>query len=179
MVATNERQITNLSHFSNTRTIQIFRQTMSTRQLINTLLILMLPIYLIGQRQNDIWLFGLGAGLDFSSGSPVKIENAKMFSKEGCAVISDDNGQLLFYTNGIEIFNKNHKLMENGDSFLGTSRRICQTEDDNFETAKISFSAAADSINTGNSDRDKHLQSGDFFDAERGHQRQSNGATCQ
>jgi gliding motility-associated-like protein len=119
LVATKERQITNLSHFSNTRTIQIFRQTMSTRQLINTLLILMLPIYLIGQRQNDIWLFGLGAGLDFSSGSPVKIENAKMFSKEGCAVISDDNGQLLFYTNGIKVWNAHHQVMPNGNDLKG------------------------------------------------------------
>lgn len=40
------------------------------------------------------------------------------------------------------------------------------TEDDNFENAVIEFSADIDSINTNNTDRDNHLKSGDFFDAE-------------
>ena len=39
------------------------------------------------------------------------------------------------------------------------------TENDDFESAKSSFSAKVDSINTGNTDRDGHLKTGDFFDA--------------
>ena len=74
---------------------------------------------MIGQKQNDIWLFGFGAGLDFSTGTPVKIENGMMFSKEGCAVISDDNGQLLFYTNGVKVWNANHQVMPNGNGLKG------------------------------------------------------------
>lgn len=40
-----------------------------------------------------------------------------------------------------------------------------ETEGNNFETAKISFTADINSINTANSDRDNHLKSADFFDA--------------
>ena len=38
-------------------------------------------------------------------------------------------------------------------------------ENDNFESATSSFSAKVESINTGNTDRDGHLKTGDFFDA--------------
>jgi len=41
------------------------------------------------------------------------------------------------------------------------------TEDDSFENATIEFSADVDSINTGNTDRDNHLKSGDFFNGEK------------
>jgi polyisoprenoid-binding protein YceI len=40
-----------------------------------------------------------------------------------------------------------------------------ETEDENFMKAKVAFSAAVDSISTGNADRDGHLKSADFFDA--------------
>ena len=38
--------------------------------------------------------------------------------------------------------------------------------EDSFENAHISFSAQIDSISTGNEQRDGHLKSGEFFDAE-------------
>jgi polyisoprenoid-binding protein YceI len=38
---------------------------------------------------------------------------------------------------------------------------------DNFEDAKVTFSADVDSIDTGNGQRDGHLKSADFFDAEK------------
>lgn len=38
--------------------------------------------------------------------------------------------------------------------------------EDNFEEAKLQFEAEASSINTNNNDRDNHLKSADFFDAE-------------
>lgn len=41
-----------------------------------------------------------------------------------------------------------------------------ETEEDDFSTAQISFSAETASINTGSEQRDGHLQSADFFDAE-------------
>jgi polyisoprenoid-binding protein YceI len=40
-----------------------------------------------------------------------------------------------------------------------------QTEGEDFSKAKINFSADIDSIDTGNTDRDAHLKSADFFDA--------------
>lgn len=40
------------------------------------------------------------------------------------------------------------------------------TNDDSFENASVQFNAKIDSINTKNDDRDAHLKSGDFFNAE-------------
>jgi len=40
------------------------------------------------------------------------------------------------------------------------------SESDDFENAKVKFEAETGSINTSNTDRDNHLKSGDFFDAE-------------
>jgi polyisoprenoid-binding protein YceI len=41
-----------------------------------------------------------------------------------------------------------------------------ESDNDDFKNAKISFSAKIDSINTKNKDRDTHLKSDDFFNAE-------------
>jgi len=41
-----------------------------------------------------------------------------------------------------------------------------ETQDDDFTNAAITFSADINSIDTRNADRDNHLKSGDFFDAE-------------
>lgn len=40
-------------------------------------------------------------------------------------------------------------------------------DSDEFKNAAIAFSAETASVNTGNDDRDNHLKSGDFFDAEK------------
>ncbi len=48
----------------------------------------------------QIWHFGNHAGLDFSSGVPVKITTSAMDSYEGCSSYCDASGQLLFYSNG-------------------------------------------------------------------------------
>lgn len=42
-----------------------------------------------------------------------------------------------------------------------------EAEDDTFRNANITFSAKVDSINTKNKDRDTHLKSDDFFNAEK------------
>jgi len=52
----------------------------------------------------------------------------------------------------------------------GTFRKFdakVETYGDDFTSATIDFTADADSITTGNEDRDKHLKSADFFDAAR------------
>lgn len=41
------------------------------------------------------------------------------------------------------------------------------SESDNFENATVEFEAATSSVDTSNTDRDNHLKSADFFDAEK------------
>lgn len=62
-------------------------------------------------------------------------------------------------------FKVKHMMFTNVSGKFDAFEATAETEDDNFEGATISFAAQADSINTGNSDRDNHLKSGDFFDA--------------
>ena len=57
-------------------------------------------------------------------------------------------------------------MFTNVSGKFGTYDATITTEDDNFENASFEFSADIDSISTNNTDRDNHLKSGDFFDAE-------------
>ncbi len=60
------------------------------------------------------WYFGEGIGLDFSSGTPVLDTSSPMSQREACAVMSDTAGNLLFYTDGDTVWNKNHTMLTNG-----------------------------------------------------------------
>lgn len=73
----------------------------------------------ISQNENNIWYFGENAGLDFSSGSPVALTDGAMYTLEGCTSVSDSDGKLLFYTNGMTVWNNNHAVMINGTGLLG------------------------------------------------------------
>lgn len=72
-----------------------------------------------GQREASIWYFGQGAGLDFNSGSPVALTNGKVNTSEGSTTIADEDGNLLFYTDGKTVWNAKHQIMQGGDGLLG------------------------------------------------------------
>ena len=71
------------------------------------------------QGEANIWYFGENAGLDFNSGEPVALSNSQMFAPEGSSVMSDANGELLFYTNGNTVWNRNHDTLSNGAGLQG------------------------------------------------------------
>ncbi|MFH1320008.1 MAG: gliding motility-associated C-terminal domain-containing protein [Bacteroidota bacterium] len=73
----------------------------------------------------NIWYFGGGAGLDFNSLPPVPLTNGKLYTEEGCAAISDDQGRLLFYTDGITVWDRTHNPMPNG---LGLNGHVSSTQ---------------------------------------------------
>jgi hypothetical protein len=74
---------------------------------------------LFAQNEAAIWYFGQNAGLDFNSGAPVALTDGALVTQEGCATISDATGSLLFYTDGITVWNRNHVPMPNGTDLLG------------------------------------------------------------
>jgi len=84
-----------------------------------TVAMLLLTSVTYAQKQENIWYFGWGAGLDFTSGVPVPLTNGALSTDEGCATICNSNGELLFYTNGEVIYNRNHKAMNNGSGLQG------------------------------------------------------------
>jgi len=81
--------------------------------------------FLKAQKQGNIWYFGDKVGLDFNSGSPVILTNGQTYlvdsppHSEGTAVMSDSSGSLLFYTNGVKVWNRSHMVMPHGDSLAG------------------------------------------------------------
>jgi len=72
-----------------------------------------------GQGEANKWLFGDNGGLDFNSGSPVPFPGGQTFTDEGSASVSDAAGNLLFYTDGITVWDKTHSIMPNGTGLLG------------------------------------------------------------
>src|SRR5262249_20065706 len=70
------------------------------------------------QLQATHWFFGTLAGLDFSSGSPVVVSGA-INTNEGTASISDSLGNLLIYTDGVNVYNRNNAQMPNGSGLFG------------------------------------------------------------
>ena len=90
------------------------------RYFLSILFILSLSIQNIeAQKEASIWYFGYNAGVDFNSGTPVALTDGELVTKEGCATISDKNGNLLFYTDGITVWNRNHIPMPNGTGLNG------------------------------------------------------------
>ncbi|MBM3415578.1 MAG: PKD domain-containing protein [Bacteroidetes bacterium] len=77
-----------------------------------------------GQYDNN-WYFGRRAGLNFSVTGPQVLTNSAMISAEAAAAISDDDGNLLFYSSGVDVYDRNHQLMLNGDN-LGGNISACQ-----------------------------------------------------
>jgi hypothetical protein len=89
----------------------------------NILIICLLfsTVIAFSQKETNNWYFGENAGVSFSSGSPVALTNGALVTREGCAAISDKNGNLLFYTDGVTVYNKNHSIMQNGTDLKGHS----------------------------------------------------------
>ncbi|QYJ67529.1 YceI family protein [Flavobacterium litorale] len=64
-------------------------------------------------------------------------------------------------------FKVKHMMFTNVSGSFTDFEATAETDGDNFENATFNFSANVASVDTGSKDRDKHLRSGDFFDAEK------------
>lgn len=90
--------------------------------IIVNLLLLITSITLEAQnfgKEANQWYFGNFLGIDFNSGTAVPVNGGQVNTTEGVAAISDANGNLLFYTDGITVWNKLHQIMPNGTLLFG------------------------------------------------------------
>jgi gliding motility-associated-like protein len=90
----------------------------------NTLAILLICFFVLhslAQSEAANWYFGFGAGITFdkSTNTIMPVNDGQIFTNEGCATISDSNGNLLFYTDGGIIWNSAHQIMTNGTGLYG------------------------------------------------------------
>jgi len=72
------------------------------------------------QREYDAWYFGNGYGLAFQGGTPTTSTGSPIWQSEGCAVMCNrSTGALLFYSDGVTVWNRNHNPMPNGTGLMG------------------------------------------------------------
>ncbi len=93
---------------------------MNFRQLLGVFLLVLCPFFsLSAQDEADIWYFGNNAGIDFSLGLPQVQTDGAYYNVEACVSMSDENGNLLFYSDGETLWNADHMPMLNGTGLMG------------------------------------------------------------
>jgi hypothetical protein len=79
-------------------------------------MLMLLPCVAFAQKQNNIWYFNDGIGLDFNSSELAVLTDGKVrvISSGAIATAADRaTGSLLFYTDGDTVWNQNHQPMPN------------------------------------------------------------------
>lgn len=83
-------------------------------------LFFVLPLLSQAQGENNQWIFGNGAHLSFATGVPViQSKNTKLNTLEGSTSVSDSKGKLLFYSDGLTVYDRNNEAMPNGMDLKG------------------------------------------------------------
>ena len=90
------------------------------------LLLLFIGLQTFSQKQANIWYFGQGAGVDFNFSPPRALTDGQLYTLEGCSTFSNSDGELLFYSDGTTVYDKNHNIMNYtngnpGNNLLGNS----------------------------------------------------------
>lgn len=67
------------------------------------------------------WYFGQYMGLRFEGDQAIPVEGGQLYTGEGCASISDQQGNLQFYTDGTTVYTREHQVMVNGTRLKGNS----------------------------------------------------------
>ncbi len=80
-----------------------------------------MTLFSFGQNQDSHWIFGDMAWLDFSSGAPINQGLGPFFINEGGSSIANQNGDLLFTTDGEHVYDRNGSLMPSSGNIKGHS----------------------------------------------------------
>ena len=82
--------------------------------------LLALPIHLNAQNQNNFWVYGSQAGINFNTNPPSYQGGFAIQASEGAASVANPiSGELLFYTDGVTVWDANNNPMPNGSGLLG------------------------------------------------------------
>ncbi|RQO31439.1 hypothetical protein DBR32_05615 [Taibaiella sp. KBW10] len=73
----------------------------------------------LAQGENKQWHFGMGHHINFNTTPPSYNQNSNMATFESSAAVSDAQGNLLFYTIGCRIWDRNGNQMPNATGLLG------------------------------------------------------------
>ncbi|MFP9114102.1 T9SS type B sorting domain-containing protein [Flavobacterium sp. RHBU_3] len=88
---------------------------------ITFIAVLLFVLPLFAQKEANNWFFGWNAGVHFNDDGTVSaLAGGQMSTNEGCSSMSDADGNLLFYTDGRTVWDRNHVIMPNGNYMGGT-----------------------------------------------------------
>jgi len=81
----------------------------------------------MAQKEAFVWYFGTNLGLDFNFSPPRVLSDGRISFRnyeptnlcESAASIADREGNLLFYTDGVTVWTRDHTIMPNGTGLLG------------------------------------------------------------
>lgn len=85
------------------------------------LLVLFTSFTIHSQKEANFWFFGRNAGINFNNNIVTSLNNGLLNTDEGCSSIADENGNLLFYSDGINVWTKNHELMKYSSGSLANN----------------------------------------------------------
>jgi gliding motility-associated-like protein len=92
-------------------------------KIVNNLILLFVIVICnnsFAQKQNNQWRFGTAGAVDFNTVPPSFVNGAALSTGEGSASVADRvTGALLFYTDGVTVWNANNQVMPNGTGLLG------------------------------------------------------------
>ncbi|RNC84904.1 MAG: gliding motility-associated C-terminal domain-containing protein [Winogradskyella sp.] len=92
------------------------------KKIVFLLFVLLSSTHLIAQQEASNWYFGDNAGIRFNQdGTITALSDGQLATDEGCTSISDGNGNLLFYTDGRTVYDRNNNQMPNGFGLAGDS----------------------------------------------------------
>ncbi|WP_272023913.1 T9SS type B sorting domain-containing protein [Olleya namhaensis] len=76
---------------------------------------------IVAQNEASNWYFGNNAGINFNTNTNAvsALTDGLLVTEEGCTSISDSDGNLLFYTNGENVYTSQHTIMPNGTGLFG------------------------------------------------------------
>ncbi len=106
-----------------------YYQTMNIRSI---LVLAISHLYLclsVNAQYDNVWAFGDGAGIDFNFTPPKAIQTGIGSTTlgttlEASSVVCDSSGKLLFYTDGDQVWDRNHQVMPNGKDLPGSRKNI-------------------------------------------------------
>ena len=91
------------------------------RDIIIILFVIFIPFVCFPQGEFNIWYFGVHAGISFNTDPPVALPPNPITTNGAIAGISvsDSLGNIMFYSNGRKVWNRNNVVMPNGTGLLG------------------------------------------------------------
>jgi hypothetical protein len=125
------------------------------------------------QNQNNFWVYGYQAGINFNTTPPSYQGGFAIQASEGAASVANPvTGELLFYTDGVTVWDASNNPMPNGTGLLGSSSGqlsstsaavICEkpgstnqyylfTIDEQFSSAGLRYNVVDMSLNGGQGD---------------------------